>query len=96
MTRRRAVVVGDKVYRWRRGKLVEIPAAWVGRTTSAQTIRKRPSKLPRKARMHRDVTGWPCPRSYPKRRIPGGHPRGAAPRHVGTKGARKLGHEEVR
>lgn len=91
MTRRR-VVIGDKAYRWRRGKLVEIPAAWVGKTTSAQTIRKRPSQLPRKQRMRRDLSGW----AYPHGRSTGvGHPRGAAPRHVGTKGPRKLGHEEV-
>lgn len=32
-----------KLYRIRRGKLVEIPAEWVGKVTSQQTINKRPS-----------------------------------------------------
>ena len=34
-----------KFYRMRRGKLVEIPAAWVGEVAYPQTIRERPSKL---------------------------------------------------
>jgi hypothetical protein len=34
-----------KFYRLRRGKLVEIPAAWVGEVVYAQTLRERPSKL---------------------------------------------------
>ncbi|GIZ51081.1 hypothetical protein [Noviherbaspirillum aridicola] len=33
-----------KFYRLRRGKLVEIPAEWVGEVTSRQSIRSRPSK----------------------------------------------------
>lgn len=31
-------------YRMRRGKLVPIPAEWLGKVTTPQTIRKRPSK----------------------------------------------------
>jgi hypothetical protein len=34
-----------KFYRMRRGKLVEIPAEWVGDTVHPQTIRERQSKL---------------------------------------------------
>lgn len=34
-----------KFYRMRRGKLVEIPAEWVGEVTWPQTLRKRPGKL---------------------------------------------------
>ena len=33
-----------KFYRLRRGKLVEIPAEWVGKVTTPQTIRSRASK----------------------------------------------------
>jgi hypothetical protein len=33
-----------RAYRIRRGKMVEIPREWVGKTVSAQTINKRPSK----------------------------------------------------
>lgn len=39
-----------KVYRMRRGKLVEIPAEWVGQVTSRQTINARASKQPHKMR----------------------------------------------
>jgi hypothetical protein len=34
-----------KFYRMRRGKLVEIPAEWVGEVAYPQAIRERPSKL---------------------------------------------------
>ncbi len=33
-----------KHYRMRRGKLVEIPEEWLGKTTSKKTIRQRKSK----------------------------------------------------
>lgn len=42
--------IGDKFYRERRGKLVEIPIEWVGQITHPQTIRKRKSKLIHKLR----------------------------------------------
>lgn len=35
-----------KSYRMRRGKLVEIPQEWLGKITTAETIRQRRSKLP--------------------------------------------------
>ena len=38
------VEIDGKVYRKRRGKLVEIPPEWVGRTVSRQKINKRQSK----------------------------------------------------
>ena len=44
------VQIGDKFYRRRRGRLVEIPPEWVGQVTDAQTIRKRPSKTIHKLR----------------------------------------------
>jgi hypothetical protein len=34
-----------KFYRMRRGKLVKIPAEWVGEVVHAQTMRERRSKL---------------------------------------------------
>jgi hypothetical protein len=34
-----------KFYRMRRGKLVEIPAEWVGEVVHARTMRERRSKL---------------------------------------------------
>ena len=37
-------------YRIRRGKKVEIPPEWVGKTVDPQTIRKRRSKLGKQAR----------------------------------------------
>lgn len=47
-----------KFYRMRRGKLVEIPAKWVGRHTTKKTIRQRPSKLVGKVkRVVKDVAG---------------------------------------
>lgn len=39
-----------KHFRMRRGKLVQIPPAWVGQVCDEQTIRKRPSKLIHKLR----------------------------------------------
>lgn len=38
--------------RIRRGKEVEIPEEWRGQVTHPQTIRKRPSKYPRKLRRY--------------------------------------------
>lgn len=35
--------IGDRYYRKRRGKLVEIPPEWVGKVTHKQTMRKRKS-----------------------------------------------------
>lgn len=37
-----------KVYRVRRGVLVEIPPAWIGKVTHPQTMRKRASKRTKK------------------------------------------------
>jgi hypothetical protein len=60
-----------KFYRWRRGKLVQIPGRWVGETLHPQTKRKRQSKSSRKLRMQSGI--WANQRS--------GHPRNWAPRH---------------
>jgi hypothetical protein len=50
--------IDGKSYRMRRGKLVEIPPEWVGKTTSEKTIRQRPSKLTGKVkRVVKDVGG---------------------------------------
>jgi len=38
------VEIDGKFYRKRRGKLVQIPDEWVGKTVDPQTIRKRKSK----------------------------------------------------
>lgn len=40
--------INGRSFRLRRGVLVEIPLKWVGKTLSAQTKRKRQSKLTRK------------------------------------------------
>jgi len=44
------VFLNGKYYRMRRGKLVEIPAEWVGKVTTRQTInrRKESARLKRK------------------------------------------------
>lgn len=44
-----------KFYRMRRGKLVEIPQEWVGKTVYKQTIRKRKSKRSPKEQDQWDV-----------------------------------------
>ena len=41
----KAVEIDGKLHRMRRGKLVEIPAEWVGKIPTEKTIRQRPSKL---------------------------------------------------
>jgi hypothetical protein len=45
-----SIIVNGNRYRMRRGKLVMIPKEWVGKVTTPQTIRKRPSHLTRKVR----------------------------------------------
>lgn len=42
------IVTPEGTFRVRRGTLVRVPDAWVGRVPSAQTIAKRPSKQPRR------------------------------------------------
>jgi hypothetical protein len=44
------IKIGNQAFRKRRGKLVEIPPEWVGKTVHPQTIRKRPSKRIHKLR----------------------------------------------
>lgn len=54
--------MSQRTHRMRRDKLVEIPEEWRGKVTDRQTIRKRPSKLTRKARnamlRHWRPGGW--------------------------------------
>lgn len=38
------IEIAGKFYRMRKGKLVQIPPEWVGKTVDPQTIRKRQSK----------------------------------------------------
>ncbi len=38
------IMIGNSFYRVRRGKVVQIPEEWVGKTTHPQTIRKRKKK----------------------------------------------------
>lgn len=47
---KKLIVEGDKHYRIRRGRKVEIPPQWVGHTVHPQTIAKRPSKAIHKRR----------------------------------------------
>lgn len=52
------IQLDGKFYRERRGKLVEIPADWVGNVTHPQNVRQRPSKLIGKVkRIVKDVGG---------------------------------------
>lgn len=45
------IQIGNRFYRMRRGKMVEIPPEWVGQVTNPQTIRNR--KKDAKAKAHR-------------------------------------------
>lgn len=51
------ICLGGKYYRTRRGKLAEIPAEWVGRFTTRQTInrRKEGARLKRKELTHQEL-----------------------------------------
>lgn len=52
------IEIDGKFYRMRRGQLVEIPLEWVGKVTTRETIRQRPSKLTNKVkRIVKDVCG---------------------------------------
>jgi len=44
MPHRKRIEIDGKFYRKRKGKLVEIPPEWVGKTIHPQRIRKRKSK----------------------------------------------------
>lgn len=46
----KAIYHDGKVFRVRRGKLVEIPAQWVGKIPNDRTIRKRRSKQTKQQR----------------------------------------------
>jgi hypothetical protein len=50
MRNKKPIMVDGKPHRMRRGKLVEIPAEWVGKVTSQQQIQSRPSKAIHKHR----------------------------------------------
>lgn len=57
------IEIDGKFFRERRGKLVEIPSAWVGKVTTEQTMRKRASKKTNKHRRHdeaRSITKSGC------------------------------------
>lgn len=68
------IEIDGRFYRERRGKLVEIPAEWVGNVTHPQNIRNRPSKLINKRK--RDANGgsnakfWASTEFKDKRDIP--------------------------
>lgn len=80
--------INGKWYRKRRGKLVEIPSKWLGKTVHNQTISKRQSKKVRKLRMRQKFKDWnwyrpyhinPCPiLGQPKNQMA---PHNQAPRH---------------
>lgn len=81
--------INGKWHRLRRGKWVEIPTEWVGKTIHPQTIRKRQSKQVRKIRMNPDV--FRRKRMRDRRDFHEGltrklsHPSNMTPRHRGTK-----------
>jgi hypothetical protein len=49
------IQIGEKYYRKRRGRLIEIPEEWLGKVTHPQTIRKRKSKKGQGRRFKRKV-----------------------------------------
>lgn len=57
------IEIDGKFFRERRGQLVEIPSAWVGKVTTEQTMRKRASKKTNTHRRHdeaRHITKSGC------------------------------------
>ena len=50
------IEIDGKFYRYRRGKLVQIPDEWVGKTLHPQTKRKRASK--QTGSRHVRIRGW--------------------------------------
>lgn len=60
---KRSIEIDGRIFRERRGVLVEIPKKWVGQTLTPQTKRKRNSKMTRKQKNYfkmndnRDL-GW--------------------------------------
>lgn len=60
---KRSIEIDGKMFRERRGVLVEIPKKWIGQTLTPQTKRKRQSKMTRKQKncvkqnWNRDL-GW--------------------------------------
>lgn len=74
----KSIEIDGRVYRHRRGKLVQIPPEWVGRTLHAQSKRSRPAKKPRKDRMQSGITG----RADTAHGGKPGHPATWAPRHT--------------
>jgi len=72
------IEIDGKFFRRRRGKLVEIPAEWLGEVLHPQTMRKRASKHPRKERMQLGITG----RADTEHGGKPGNPRTWAPRHT--------------
>lgn len=73
------IEIDGHYFRLRRGRLVEIPPAWVGVGATKKEIRQRPSKYPRKLCMKRDRTYTPRNVHRYGPRI--GHPQGFALRH---------------
>ncbi len=62
----KAIVKDGKTYRMRRGKLVEIPAVWVGKFPTKKTINERPSKSIHKRRKEIKHGSWNTKRSTMK------------------------------
>lgn len=81
MTQHRRIEIDGKFYRKRRGRLVEIPAEWLGETLHPQTKRKRLSKGTRKDAMRVDGIRRERSNSAGIRSSGPGHPRNQAPRH---------------
>ena len=52
----KCIIEDGKVFRYRRGKLVQVPPQWVGRITTKETIRQRNSK-----QIHKRRRGPPKP-----------------------------------
>lgn len=54
----KAIIKDGKVFRMRRGVLVEIPPQWVGKFPTDKTIRQRPSKAIHKRRKDIKIGSW--------------------------------------
>lgn len=55
---KRSIEIDGRMFRERRGKLVEIPKKWVGQTLDPQTKRKRDSKFSRKSIVDSPKLRW--------------------------------------
>jgi hypothetical protein len=61
------IEIDGKFYRYRRGKLVQIPDEWVGNTVYDQTKRKRPAHFIHKLKKALKDRIWKQPKHDPRK-----------------------------